>query len=81
MRNHLTLIGNPFILLLILLFRSTFTCFFHIEMKSFILLLGFVTIIPFLTAAPNEGECQLSSFSFNLHVKYVMGKVGKRRIR
>ena len=31
-------------------------------MKLFILLVGFVTIVPFLTAAPNEGEngnCQV----------------------
>ena len=46
-------------------------------MKLFILLVGFVTIIPFLTAVSNKGECQLSSFSFNLHVKYVMARLGK----
>ena len=48
-----------FISLLILLSRSKFTSFLYIEMKSFILLVGFVIIIPFLTASPNEGECKL----------------------
>ena len=48
-------------------------------MKSFILLVGFVTIIPFLTAALNEGEYQLSSFS--LLANMLGDKVVRRHIR